>query len=126
MLDMLISSLVQIIVDPYFRTINGMMVLIDKEWVQKGFPFHREVHQLDSELSSSSGREREPRQSLFYNSVYFLFLSCIFDLIHCHPLEFQFTERLLTYLMEAIYSPDYTTFDFRKRYISLLFTPYHC
>ena len=34
-----ISSLAQLMMDPYFRTINGFQSLIQKEWVTLGHPF---------------------------------------------------------------------------------------
>ncbi len=34
-----LASLSQIILDPYFRTINGFMILIQKEWVDGGHKF---------------------------------------------------------------------------------------
>jgi Myotubularin-like phosphatase domain len=35
----IISSLAQLIMDPYFRTIHGFQSLIQKEWVMLGHPF---------------------------------------------------------------------------------------
>ena len=38
-LSAVISSLSQLMMDPYFRTINGFQSLIQKEWVTLGHPF---------------------------------------------------------------------------------------
>lgn len=38
-LSCIIASLVQVMLDPYFRTITGFQSLIQKEWVMAGYPF---------------------------------------------------------------------------------------
>ena len=47
-----VSSLVQIYLDPYFRTRAGFQLLIQKEWVKMGHPFQKYlvlVFQADAE-----------------------------------------------------------------------------
>ena len=38
-LSAVISSLSQLMMDPYFRTINGFQSLVQKEWITLGHPF---------------------------------------------------------------------------------------
>lgn len=38
-LNCVVSSLAQLMVDPYFRSISGFETLIQKEWVAMGHPF---------------------------------------------------------------------------------------
>lgn len=35
----LVASLIQVMLDPHFRTITGFQSLIQKEWVMSGYPF---------------------------------------------------------------------------------------
>ena len=39
----IVSSLVQICADKYYRTISGLNVLIEKEWIALGHPFGRNI-----------------------------------------------------------------------------------
>lgn len=39
----LISSLAQIVMDPFFRTINGFQSLVQKEWIALGHPFTKRL-----------------------------------------------------------------------------------
>ena len=48
-------SLVQLLVDPHYRTISGFISLIKKEWLALGHPFASRIG-----LKSESERERGP------------------------------------------------------------------
>ncbi|KAF9920011.1 hypothetical protein FBU30_010268 [Linnemannia zychae] len=53
-------SLAQILLDPYYRTIQGLRVLIEKEWISCGHPFHSRTENLpDQKRSTASAAEEE-------------------------------------------------------------------
>lgn len=52
----LVSSLVELMADPHFRSISGFENLIQKEWVALGHPFTSR-HGLTVEVSTEEGRQ---------------------------------------------------------------------
>ncbi|KAF9900182.1 Myotubularin- protein 3 [Linnemannia zychae] len=46
-------SLAQIIMDPYYRTVHGFRVLIEKEWISCGHPFHSRTEAVPSQKKSN-------------------------------------------------------------------------
>eukprot|EP00039_Didymoeca_costata_P011980 m.171163 g.171163 ORF g.171163 m.171163 type:complete len:325 (+) comp15347_c0_seq3:2812-3786(+) len=81
-----LTSLCQILLDPYYRTIGGFQSLIDKEWISFGHMFRQRTYSMESSV------ERAP--------VFLLFLDCTYQLLHQHPEEFEFTEDLLIMLAD--------------------------
>jgi hypothetical protein len=84
-----VCALAQIIVDPYFRTIKGFAVLIEKDFCAFGHPFA---------MRSGSKGEGEA------GPVFDQFLECVQSLRRGAPSSFEFTEALLALLKEHVYS----------------------
>ncbi|CAH0473371.1 unnamed protein product [Peronospora belbahrii] len=94
-----IASLAQIFVDPYFRTWKGFQVLVEKEWLSFGHPFH---------LRHSHGEKADTQES----PIFVQFLDCISQLVRIYPNYFEFNEGLLLLLVDALYSCRFGTFFF--------------
>lgn len=97
-----ISSLVQIMMDPHYRTRYGFQSLVQKEWVMGGHGF------LDrcNHLRNNDGEA----------PVFLLFLDCVWQLVHQYPLAFEFSETYLTVLSDSINIPIFSTFFFNSAY----------
>lgn len=76
--------------DPYYRTMTGFCILIDKEWVYGLYPFFRKSKRADY--------------------TFFLFMNCVWYLLKTNPCAFQFTEELLIFIMDSVYSGQFTNF----------------
>ncbi|CAB1319181.1 unnamed protein product, partial [Coregonus sp. 'balchen'] len=98
-----VSSLVQLMLDPYYRTLLGFQSLVQKEWVVGGHAFldrSNHLHLKDKVESQSP--------------VFLLFLECVWQLQQQHGPAFQFSETYLTVLSDSVHVPVFTTFLFNN------------
>ncbi|CAH2273729.1 Hypothetical predicted protein [Pelobates cultripes] len=99
-LSCLVASLIQLMLDPYFRTIVGFQSLIQKEWVMSGYPFLDRCNHL---------KKSDKECPLFV-----LFLDCVWQLLQQYPAAFQFTETYLTVLHDSTRISLFGTFLFNS------------
>ncbi|KAM3937818.1 myotubularin-related protein 12 [Leptodactylus fuscus] len=98
-----ISSMVQIMMDPHYRTRYGFQSLIQKEWVMGGHQFLDRCNHLRNNNDGEA-------------PVFLLFLDCVWQLVHQYPLAFEFSETYLTVLSDSINIPIFSTFFFNSAY----------
>ncbi|KAL6063330.1 Myotubularin- protein 2 [Balamuthia mandrillaris] len=117
-----ITSLAMLMLDPYFRTLKGFAVLIEKEWLSFGHKFAtRHGHAGEEQgglMQDYKDKQRAP--------IFLQFLDCVWQLMQQSPLSFEFNERLLINLQDWVYSCVFGTFLHnceRQRMISPLEHP---
>jgi hypothetical protein len=96
-----ISSLSQLVLDPYFRTLGGFSVLIEKEWISFGHRFKDRLGILqkgDDQISP----------------IFLQFIDCVFHIWQQFPQEFEFDKKLLLFLAEQSYSCIFGNFLFNN------------
>ncbi|XP_028679372.2 LOW QUALITY PROTEIN: myotubularin-related protein 10 [Erpetoichthys calabaricus] len=98
-LSCLISSLIQVMLDPHFRSIAGFQSLLQKEWVMAGYRFLDRCNHL-----KKSDKEESP--------LFLLFLDCVWQLLVQYPAAFEFTETFLTVLGDSLWLSIFSTFLF--------------
>ncbi|XP_031426536.1 myotubularin-related protein 12 [Clupea harengus] len=98
-----ISSLVQLMLDPYYRTLAGFQSLIQKEWIAGG-------HNFQDRCSHLHHKDKEHLQA----PVFLLFLECVWQLLQQHSPAFQFSETYLTVLSDSVHVPVFSTFLFNS------------
>ncbi|EFA85417.1 hypothetical protein PPL_02421 [Heterostelium album PN500] len=95
-----LSSLSLLLLDPYYRTIRGFQVLIEKEWLSFGHMFGNRVRHGDRNFYADS--QRSP--------VFQQFMDCVHQMqVYYHDM-FEFNEQYLIAILDALYSCQYGTF----------------
>ncbi|KAF9246431.1 protein-tyrosine phosphatase-like protein [Melanogaster broomeanus] len=127
-----LSALAQLCLDPYYRTMRGFQILIEKDWISFGHRFLDRCGHLSSEKfftsstdTANAGGGSEAAQA-FLASVqnrfvsqhhiketspaFHQFLECVRQLQRQFPERFEFNERFLRTLHYHLYSCQFGTF----------------
>jgi myotubularin-related protein 6/7/8 len=124
-----LSSLAQICLDPYFRTIRGLQILVEKEWLSYGHKFNERCGHLSSESYfvaptdlDGNGRAADALMSFVQNRfashghvketspVFHQFLECVWNIKRQFPTRFEYNDHFLHQLYYHLYSCQFGTF----------------
>jgi len=93
-----ICALAQLLADPFFRTIEGFAVLVEKDWLSFGYKFmSRTGHGSDTGTD-----ERSP--------CFLQFIDCVWQLQSLFPAEFEYNQTFLLLVADELYSCRFGTF----------------
>ncbi|KAM7177871.1 phosphatidylinositol-3,5-bisphosphate 3-phosphatase MTMR6 [Macrochelys suwanniensis] len=92
-----VCSLGSLLLDSYYRTIKGFMVLIEKDWISFGHKFSDRCGQLDGD-----SKEISP--------VFTQFLEGVWHLTEQFPQAFEYNEAFLLQIHEHIHSCQFGNF----------------
>lgn len=94
-----LTSLAMLMLDPYYRTIRGFEVLIEKEWLSFGHKFAQRIGHGDDKHSDA---DRSP--------VFLQFIDCSWQVMNQFKNAFEFNERFLIAILDHLYSCLFGTF----------------
>ncbi|KAM3867675.1 phosphatidylinositol-3,5-bisphosphate 3-phosphatase MTMR3 [Diretmus argenteus] len=94
-----IAALSKLLLDPYYRTIEGFQVLVETEWLDFG---HKFADRCGHGENSEDLNERCP--------VFLQWLDCVHQLQRQFPCSFEFNEAFLVKLVQHTYSSLFGTF----------------
>ncbi len=90
-------SLACLMLDGYYRSMQGFQALIEKDWLAFGHKFTDRCGHVDGDPNEVS-------------PTFAQFLDCVWQLHHQFPQAFQFNEKYLVSIHEHAYSCQYGTF----------------
>ncbi|XP_071951278.1 phosphatidylinositol-3,5-bisphosphate 3-phosphatase MTMR2-like isoform X2 [Antedon mediterranea] len=96
-----LSSLAMLMLDPYYRTIQGFEVLVEKEWLAMGHKFAQRHGHGDKNHADA---DRSP--------VFLQFIDCVWQITRQFPNAFEFNESFLISILDHLYSCLFGTFLF--------------
>lgn len=100
-----LCALAQLIIDPYYRTIRGFATLVEKDWLAFG---HKYAERCGSD------RNRDPQRNKS-SPIMFQFIDAVWQMQRQYSRSFEFNERFLLHLANAMTSGLYGTFMYDTR-----------
>ena len=88
--------------DKYFRTLEGFIVLIEKDWLSFGHQFR-----LRNGFCSKEKRDE-------FSPIFLQWLDCIYQIIEQNCDKFEFNINLLTFIAKNLFCGKYGTFLFNS------------
>ncbi|KAE8904234.1 hypothetical protein PF005_g15083 [Phytophthora fragariae] len=93
-----LTALTELLIDPYYRTVQGFQVLIEKEWCSFGHKFRDRT----GHGASNNSNEISP--------VFLQWIDCVWQVLVQSPSAFEFNERYLILILDHLYSCRFGTF----------------
>ncbi|XP_011802796.1 PREDICTED: myotubularin-related protein 8 [Colobus angolensis palliatus] len=92
-----VCSVASILLDPFYRTFKGLMILIEKEWISMGHKFSQRCGHLHGD-----SKEVSP--------IFTQFLDCLWQLMEQFPCAFEFNENFLLEIHDHVFSCQFGNF----------------
>jgi len=97
-------SLAEMLLDPYYRSLEGFQVLIEKEWVSFG-------HKFSDRLAVGKRGIWEDNES---GPIFLQWVECVWQILNQFPCAFEFNCHFLIFLIDGLHSNLFGNFFFNS------------
>ena len=97
----------QLLLDKYYRTLEGFICLIEKDWLSFG-------HQFRYRNGFYSSIDPEGISENQFSPIFLQWLDCVYQLMYQNYSKFEFNFNLLTFLASEIFAGKFGTFLFNN------------
>ncbi|KAG9478419.1 hypothetical protein GDO78_013438, partial [Eleutherodactylus coqui] len=94
-----LTSLAMLMLDSYYRTVEGFEVLVQKEWISFGHKFGSRIGHGDKNHADA---DRSP--------IFLQFIDCVWQMSKQFPTAFEFNEHFLITILDHLYSCRFGSF----------------
>ena len=102
-----LSAISQLLLDKYYRTLEGFICLIEKDWLSFGHQFQYR-NGFYSKLDPEVGNENQ------FSPIFIQWLDSVYQLMSQNYSKFEFNFNLLSYIASEVYCGKYGTFLFNN------------
>jgi myotubularin-related protein 1/2 len=102
-----VCAIAQLLLDPFYRTIDGFKILVEKEWIGFGHPF---------QIRCCHSQDKQTRQEEQVSPIILQFIDAVWQIQRQHCQYFEFNSRYLLTIADHIYSGRFGTFLFSNDY----------
>jgi hypothetical protein len=100
-----VVALAQLLLDPFYRTRHGFSVLVEKDFMSFGHPFHTRCAHGEGRSDNKSGSAQTSSTDEGQISPIFLqFIDCVYQIVQLYPECFEFNTKYLLELSFQVYS----------------------
>ena len=94
-----LTSLAMLMLDSFYRSIEGFEILVQKEWISFGHKFASRIGHGDKNHADA---DRSP--------IFLQFIDCVWQMSKQFPTAFEFNEHFLITILDHLYSCRFGTF----------------
>ena len=94
-----VVSLAKLLIDPFYRTIEGFQVLLRNDWLAAGHKF------ADRHFNAESSMDKSEMSPIFLQ-----WMDCVYQVWRTYPTQFEFSDQYLIYILHHSTSGRFKTF----------------